>query len=310
MMLALAITSRDAAPAVVELPDPEPAAGEARVAVEAASVNGIDAAVAAGYAWDFMPATFPVVLGRDFAGTVEAVGPGVDALAAGDRVAGVVMARELGPGAIAARVVAGAGDVTPVPASVTSVQAAAVGLAGVSALDLVETLGIGAGDRVLVTGANGGVGAFTVQLAAARGARVIATTRPGAAADFALRLGAAATVDFTGDLAAAVRAIAPDGFTKIVHLVGDPAALAALLTPGGHLGSALGATAEQVGRADVTVTPVSAAPSAQKVAKLLEQVAAGALSVPVAATYPLASASDALQRFGSPKLGKIVVTVP
>ena len=52
------------------MPTAEPGQGQVRVAVEAASVNGIDAATAAGYLWDLLPATFPVVLGRDFAGTV------------------------------------------------------------------------------------------------------------------------------------------------------------------------------------------------------------------------------------------------
>lgn len=85
-----------------------------------------------------------------------------------------------------------------------------------------------ADDVVLVSGATGGVGAFAVKLAVARGARVIATARPGEPGDFAQRLGAAEVVDFTDDLEAAVRAIAPDGVTKIVHTAGDAGALSGL----------------------------------------------------------------------------------
>ena len=83
-MRTVAIQHRDEAPTVLELPDPTPGDGEIRVAVEAASINGFDVAVAAGYVWDALPHEFPVVLGRDFAGTVESLGSGVDGFTVGD----------------------------------------------------------------------------------------------------------------------------------------------------------------------------------------------------------------------------------
>lgn len=84
-MKAFAITARDTQPAIQDLPAPEPAAGEVLVEVEAASVNGFDLSVAAGYVWDMIPGIeFPVVLGRDLVGTVTAVGDGVEGLSAGD----------------------------------------------------------------------------------------------------------------------------------------------------------------------------------------------------------------------------------
>jgi NADPH:quinone reductase-like Zn-dependent oxidoreductase len=309
-MRALAIEQRGAAPAVIEMEVPGPGPGEVRIAVEAASVNGFDLAVAAGYVWDAMPHTFPVVLGRDFAGMVQAVGADVAEIDVGDLVAGVLTALELGAGPIAEEIVVPAAAVTAVPAGVSAVQAAAVGLAGITALDAVDALDVGDGDVLLVSGATGGVGAFAVQIAAARGARVLATATPGAASEFVHRLGAAEVVDHTGDLAAAVRAVAPDGVTKVLHAAGDPALLAALLVTGGRLASIVGATAEQGGRADVTVTGVLGSFTPAKLHGLLEQVAAGTLTVPVAATHPLADAAAALDAFGSGKLGKIVVTVP
>src|SRR5207302_10115615 len=118
---ALAIAERGAPPAVMEVADRQPGAREVTVAVEAASINGFDRAVAAGYVWDHMRHTFPVVLGRDFAGTVEAAGPDADTPRPGDRVAGVIQAPELGPGAIGERVTVEAATVTVVPGSVTSV---------------------------------------------------------------------------------------------------------------------------------------------------------------------------------------------
>src|SRR3954462_9116987 len=155
-MKAFAITARDASPAVQELPQPQPGPGEVLVAVEAASVNGFDLSVAAGYVWDMLPHEFPVVLGRDFVGTVSAVGDGVEQVTVGDRVAGVIPGVALGTGALGEYVAVPATAVTTVPAGVDVHQAAAVGLAGVAAHDAVEALDPRPGEVVLVSGATGG----------------------------------------------------------------------------------------------------------------------------------------------------------
>ena len=96
-MKAFAITARDSQPALQDLPQPQPAAGEVLVKVEAASVNGFDLSVAAGYVWDMLPHEFPVVLGRDLVGAVTAAGDGDGNLEPGDRVAGVIPGVALGP---------------------------------------------------------------------------------------------------------------------------------------------------------------------------------------------------------------------
>ncbi|MDQ1714360.1 MAG: hypothetical protein QOC60_305 [Frankiaceae bacterium] len=307
-MKALAISGQGEAPVVMQVPDVEVGPGQVEVAVEAASLNGFDLAVAAGYVWGFMPHTFPVTLGRDFAGTVSAVGDGVTAVSLGDRVAGVVTLPGLGAGPIAERVAAPAQSLVSLPATVTALQAAGVGLAGVTALDVIDALSLQSGETVLISGATGGVGAFALQLAVARGARVLATARPGEAADFVRGLGAAEVVDYTGDVLAAVRELAPDGVGKAVHMAGDPAVLGACLTAGGQLASIVGATAETVGRGDVTVTPVAGAYTPAKLAALLDMVADGRLVVPVAATVPLDDAAQALAKFAAGKLGKVVIT--
>src|SRR3546814_12992489 len=96
-MKAFAITSRDTQPTVQDLSTPEPAADEVLVEVEAASVNGFDLSVAAGYVWDMIPGIeFPVVLGHDHVGTVTALGDGVEGLAVGDREIGRASCRERG----------------------------------------------------------------------------------------------------------------------------------------------------------------------------------------------------------------------
>jgi NADPH:quinone reductase-like Zn-dependent oxidoreductase len=307
---ALAIERRDAAPAVLDVADPSAAAGEVLIRVEAASVNGFDLAIAAGRVWDSMPHTFPAVLGRDYAGTVAAVGDGVTGFAVGAPVAGVVTGPSLGPGSIGEWYVAPQQKVTVRPEGVSAVDAAAVGLAGVTAATAIDTLGIGAGDTLLVSGATGGVGSFAVQLAAAAGARVVATAAPGPASEFVSSLGAGEVVDFMGDLAAAVRAVAPYGVTAVLHAAGDAVALGGLLAPGGRLVSLIGATGEQVGRDDVTVTPIQAAYTPERLGRLLDAVASGQLRVAVGATFPLAAGPEALEWFKDPAhLGKAVVTI-
>ena len=309
-MRALAFRSRSDKLAVQDIPATDPGPGQVQVAVEAASINGIDAAVAAGYLWDMLPAAFPVVLGRDMGGSVAAAGEGVTGFAPGDRVAGVITGMTLGAGTIAGLVTVDAGILTAQPAGVSSVQAAGAGLAAVTAHDLIAALALTEADVVLVSGATGGVGAYAVQMASAGGALVLATARPGEASDFVRGLGADAAIDYTGDLAAAVRAAAPEGVTAVVHAAGDVAALAALLNPDGRLVSALGATGEQAGRDGITVTGVMAVAEPEKFAALLAGVAAGTLRVPVARTYPLDQATQALADFSGHKLGKLVITVP
>ena len=125
---ALAVAGPDQAAAVQEVELPEPVAGQVRVRTAAASINGIDRALAAGYLWG-MPHTFPVVVGRDFAGVVDIVGDGVTGLSAGGRVAGVYTAMDLHVGTVAEAVTIDAGLVVPIPTPVTSEQAAATGLA-------------------------------------------------------------------------------------------------------------------------------------------------------------------------------------
>ena len=309
-MKALAIERRDVAPAVLDVAAPAAGDGQVLIRVEAASVNGFDLAIAAGRIWDSMPADFPVVLGRDYAGTVAAVGAGVDGFEVGQPVAGIVTGPRLGPGSIGEHYVAAAGKVTARPVAVLAVDAAAVGLAGVTAATAMDVLGVGVGDTLLVSGATGGVGSFAVQLAAADGARVIATAAAGEASEFVSSLGARDVVDFTGDLAAAVRDVAPDGVTAVLHAAGDASALAQLLAPGGRLVSLQGATLEQTGRDDIAVTPIQSKYTPERMGRLLDAVAAGRLRVAVGKTFALADATEALEWFADLRhLGKVVVTL-
>ncbi|GIF72375.1 NADP-dependent oxidoreductase [Asanoa siamensis] len=302
MARALAVAGRDQSPAVLDVAVPNPGPGQIRVAVEAASLNGIDAATGSGQLWDSVPHRFPVILGRDFAGTVERVGPGVATIRPRDRVAGVITGMTLARGALADTIIFDARSVAPLPEGITEEQAAAAGLAALTAKALVDALALTPSDTVLVAGATGGVGAYALQFARSLGATVYATARPGEPTEFVRGLGANETLDYTdGGFSA------PSGLTAIVHAAGDATALAALLPAGGRLSSALGASTTAVGRSDITVTPVMPTATPEALSTILDAIASGTLRVPITHTYAMAEAPQALADFGNHKLGKLVV---
>ncbi|WP_328505570.1 NADP-dependent oxidoreductase [Streptomyces sp. NBC_00391] len=310
-MRAVTLESVPSTPAVTEVDMPRPEAGELLVKVAAASLNGIDAATAAGYTQALMEHRFPLVLGQDFAGTVEAVGEDADGFAVGDAVFGAVMKPYLGAGSLAQYVTVPAGHgVAHIPAGLKAEDAGALAVAGATALESLNAVAPAEGGTLLISGASGGVGALAVQLAAARGVKVIATARPGTQTDFVTGLTDAEVhvVDFTGDLEAQVRAVAPDGVDAVLHLAGDGAALAGLLRPGGQLASATGLTQDDVKGQDITVHTIMAGPNAQTLTFLAEQVVSGALRVPVTAAYPLERATEAFAAFGASTPGKVAVS--
>jgi NADPH:quinone reductase-like Zn-dependent oxidoreductase len=305
-MRAFALPTADAAPTVTEVPDPTPGPGEVLVRVVASSVNGFDASVASGRLHGMMEYRFPVVIGKDFAGTVEAVGEGVSRFAPGDDVFGVVMKPHLGDGGIGELLVVPEDQcIAAVPEGVELSAAGALGLAGTAALDSLATAELGPGRTVLISGATGGVGALAVQYAVASGATVIATARPGEEAEFVTGLGAQHTVDYTGDVPAQVRASAPDGVAAVLHLAGDGAVLAGLLAPGGTLASTLGFGPGQ----HPAAVFVMANPSAETLQRLAADVAAGRIRVPVTATYSLEQAPQALEDYQAGAVGKLAIQV-
>src|SRR6476661_2133289 len=134
-MRAVAIDAFGETPVVQELPMPEPGLGELLVHVQASSVNGFDLAVTSGMIKDLMPHAFPLVLGRDFAGVVEATGADVLQFSVGDIVLGVVLKPMLQDGAFGEYVTVPEGfGVIKVPDGVETQPAGALGLAGVAAL--------------------------------------------------------------------------------------------------------------------------------------------------------------------------------
>jgi NADPH:quinone reductase-like Zn-dependent oxidoreductase len=156
---------------VRDLPEPVPGPGEVRLRVRAAAMNPLDCKLREGKLRLVFRVKPPFVLGFDVAGEVEAVGPGVSRLRAGDAVFGS-MSR---PGAHAEHAVAGEELLLPKPTRLSFEEAAALPAAGVSALQaLRDDARLRPGQRVLLNGAGGGIGTFAIQIARARDSRVTA----------------------------------------------------------------------------------------------------------------------------------------
>jgi NADPH:quinone reductase-like Zn-dependent oxidoreductase len=152
---------------VDEAPEPAPGAGEIRVKVAAASINPIDGKILRGPASGGKPLVEPLGLGFDAAGVVDAIGDGVTGTQVGDEVFGLGRQTQAEYAVLT--------DWTHKPASLDWGVAGAAGTVIETATRGLDLLGVGAGSTVLIDGASGGVGAVAVQIAVARGARVIGT---------------------------------------------------------------------------------------------------------------------------------------
>ncbi|MDN4474676.1 zinc-binding dehydrogenase [Demequina sp. SYSU T00192] len=307
-----------------EVPDPAPGPGDVLVEVEACGLNPVDAWTAgSGHpAWDW-----PHVPGLDVVGTVVALGADVDGFAPGDRIA--VHSDLRRDGGLAALAAVPALACARVPDGLGAAEAAALPCAGLTALQAVERrLRVGPADTVLVTAAAGGVGGFAVQLAAAAGARVLATASS-PRRDEVLALGAETVIDYrTEDVAGRVRELTGGrGVDAVVDTVSAASATAnlGLLVHGGGIACV-------ASRADLTAVPeFTVAPSVHEIslgaahasgddravrwlatglADLLGRVAAGTLDPRVRETVALDEVPDALARLaGRHVAGKIVAVV-
>jgi NADPH:quinone reductase-like Zn-dependent oxidoreductase len=300
--------------ALTDLPTPEIGAGEVLVRVRAAGVNPFDWKVADGALRDRMQHRFPMILGFDAAGVIERVGADITELAEGDEVYGYLLKPVIGDGTYAEYVGAPATIVARKPVTVGFAEAAALPTPGLTAMDLVDEVDTREGETILIVGAAGGVGYYATQLAARRGAHVIATARR---TDEALvrELGAAETVDHTAeDLVDAVRTVHPGGIDAVIDVVSDREALARLSTlvnRGGRLASSVyAADAEALAGRGIGATNVSMQPDARRLGQLARMVDAGKLSVKLDRTFPLERAPEALEERRTGRIrGKIVLLI-
>ncbi len=311
-MRALALASFDVPPAVTDVPEPAAGPGEVLVRVRAASVNAYDLGVAGGFMKDYLPYEFPAVIGHDVVGTVEALGEGVDGLSVGDRVFGTMGSKAaIHDGAFAELANPQADAIAIAPDGLSDQDAGSLGVAGTTAMSAVEAVAPDEGAKVLVVGATGGVGTFAIQLAALRGAHVIASVRPGDE-DFVTDLGAAETVDYTSDIVAAIRERHPDGIDAVIDAVNrdtaEFAALTALVRSGGRATSVVGGAGQSTEMGAVSVSNTGGNP--RFLPALADLVVRGDLRVAVRRTYAHADAAQALLDFATDHtLGKLVISV-
>jgi NADPH:quinone reductase-like Zn-dependent oxidoreductase len=314
-MRAIAVSEYGATPAPMNLPRPEPGPGEIVVKMIAAGLNPLDWKIADGMLKDSVDVPFPLILGQDGAGVVDAVGDDVTRLRHGEQVYGSFLGVERGLGSYAEYALArDDGPVARMPEGMIYTQAAAVPTAGVTALAMVDEAGIDTGQTVLVVGATGGVGQCVVQLASRAGARVIATARADMA-DTMRRLGADETVDHSqGDLNGEVLAVHSDGIDVVVDMVSGTRStehIAQLLRPGGtYITTTWSVHPDAMEAKGLRGINFEYEPSAELLDRLSELIDAGALRVRVEREVPLEKAADALadNRAGGAR-GKTVLRV-
>ncbi|WP_458042668.1 MULTISPECIES: NAD(P)-dependent alcohol dehydrogenase [Bacteria] len=309
---------------------PEPRAGEVLVRVRATALHAGDVHIMRGeplLVRVFFGLRGPRVAtrGMDVAGTVVAVGPGTGtvgaALALGDEVVG-----ELPGGGLAEYAIAPAASVVPRPESVDAVVAAALPVSAGTAWQTLDLAGdrVGDGRRVLVIGASGGVGTYTVQLAALRGAEVWAVC--GARNERLIAdIGAVRTFDYARvDAGASPPELPAASFDVVIDVVGRAPlrALRRLVAPGGSVvlvsgegGRLLGPIGRMLRAGLLSLTPgprlkpLAATAKPDITCELLALVEAGRLQPVIERTYALAEAGTALAHVdGGHSVGKVVVT--
>lgn len=307
---------------LADCPTPQPGAGEVLVQVEAA---GVDRGV-----WHLM-AGLPLLVrpafglrrprtetpGFDVAGTVVAIGDGVDAFGVGDEVMGV------GASTFATYAVAPVEKLVPKPPTLTWAEAAGATISGITALEALDALAeVASGDSVLVLGASGGVGSFAVQIAVARGAEVVGVASA-AKADFVRSLGAGVVLDYrAGSIAELADPHGP--FDSIIDCGGlnSISSLRSLLTDTGTLvivgGEGGGRVTGGFGRSilaglissfvDQNMPFLISKEEPQFIEGLQRLLASGEVKTPVWKTYPLADASTALADLEAGRVeGKVVL---
>jgi NADPH:quinone reductase-like Zn-dependent oxidoreductase len=293
-----------------DAPRPAPAAGEVLVKVMAAGINPVDWKTRSGKGVAGRAGNpLPLIVGWDISGVVESVGEGATAFKPGDEVFGMARFPQIGS-AYAQYVAAPESDLARKPANIDHVQAAAIPLAALTAWQgLFELANVQPGQRVLVTGATGGVGHLAVQLAKWKGAYVIGTAST-EGLEFARSFGPDEVIDYTnGPLEASIsqpvdlvfNSVSPDTATQAL----------AVLKEGGHLVTIAGTPDEAAAAAkSVTVSPFLVHTSGEQMQQIADLMANGSLRVAIHQVLPLSKAAEA-HRIGEAGhlRGKLVLAV-
>lgn len=290
---------------VIEVPDPTPGAGEVLVATRAATINPVDSSIVGGQLTQRFPTSSqaPWIPGWDLAGTVTAVGEGVDSAWIGTRVLGFSGWFTAANGTQAGLVVLPLEQVAAASGSLSDADLTTFGLNGLTALHLLRA----AGDvkSVLVTGAAGGVGKFVVELAFRAGLTIIASAAEKDRSEL-LATGAQFIPRDVADLAAAVRNIVPGGVDAVLNTANGAAVGLEAVRDGGVYRSV---SERPEPERDIDVRGVGVKPDAAGLAQIVELAESGAITTAVAQTFPVADAADAYRAMldGAGRRGKLVL---
>jgi NADPH:quinone reductase-like Zn-dependent oxidoreductase len=268
-----------------EMPDPVAAPGEIVVDIITASVNGADWKVREGKSGQL--SKFPYILGRDFSGVVSAVGEGVSDIGIGEEVFAVCDVGQ--EGAYAKKIAIKAAIVAKKPGHLSHIDAAALALAGLTAICAIEdTLKLQAGETILIQGGAGGVASFAIQLAKHLGARVI-TTASASNHDYLRDIGADEIIDYNAvDFTRIVR-----DCDAVFDTVGGDVAQRSftVLKPGGRAAFiASGAQAPKPDRSDVIALRPSVGRDRPHLDRIVALVTSGAVRPPEVTRYRLSEA--------------------
>lgn len=285
---------------LVELPEPHAGARQVRVRMRGAGVQPFDCAFRRGDLRSFMPATFPQVLGNDFAGVVDEVGDEVTGVHVGDDVLGFCTLA-----AHAELIVVEAAAVVPRPPTLPWEVAGGLSASGQTALNALRDLDVKAGETLLVHAAAGGVGTIAVQLAREWGARVIGTASPHNHS-WLESLGVA-PVTYGAGLAERVRSVAPGGVDVCLDCIGGEAVPVSLELVGDR--NRVGTIADYSAVEKYGVRRPGGERTAGKLSELVELHAAGRLRLPIHLAVPLARAAEAHAAVETGHVrGKVVIT--
>ncbi|MFO1464669.1 MAG: NADP-dependent oxidoreductase [bacterium] len=298
---------------ILELPKPQPNPHEVLVKVHAAGVNPVDWKIREGLLEGRMPHAFPIVLGWDAAGVIEAVGEKVHYARPGDAVFAYCRKDIIQDGSYAEYIVLRHPHLAPKPSNLSFEEAAAVPLAALTAYQaLFEGLKLKAGEKVLIHAGAGGVGGFAIQLAKDTGAHVL-TTSSARHHDYLRGLGVDETLDYTREsFVAAVRRSHPEGLDAVFDTVGGQVQIdsADVLRPGGRLTSILALKEDYFRKRGLETAYVFVRPDPDQLNLLKTLAEAGRLRVKLAAVLPLEEAEQAheLIQTGHTE-GKIILKV-
>ena len=253
---------------------------------------------------------FPYVLGSDGAGTIAAVGEQVERFKEGDRVYALALVNAKG-GFYAQFVALKADNVSPIPKGLPIEQAGAMPSDALTALQgLDDVLGLKQGESLMVFGASGGIGHLAVQLAKRMSARVLAVASGDDGVALVRRLGADSVLDgHKGDVVAAAREFAPDGFDVALVTAGGEVADQALATvrTGGRVAHPNGVMPLPKARPELRLQTYDVMPNAQLFKKLNELIESGPFEVRVARIFSLEQAAEAHRMLDQHYLGKLAL---